>query len=297
MASEQFVVSELNTSAPLAPWEAEPSRLWSLMELLRFHAEKYVRLVRELKDLEAHIWFDKAEEVDPVKAAHNAKERRSMALAGLSDARGLAGDMGLEVAVKHIDELVVKAKAEGLAENDVTALIDGVARELSCRVFVAIPVSRRRLFDGDETDWIGVIRAFGNAQDDIDEMNKCYALSRYPAAVLHSLLVVEHGLVWLGKELGSTDPKEGWDAACKQLERLLKAGRAANTTRIDFSTLEQLNATVQAMKHAWRNKINHATGKPLVMHGGFAPHVAEEIITAARAFMRRLAEVKASLGA
>jgi hypothetical protein len=43
------------------------------------------------------------------------------------------------------------------------------------------------------------------------------------------------------------------------------------------------------MKLAWRNKVNHATGRPIVM-SEFMPEVAEEIIMASRGFMRRLAE-------
>jgi hypothetical protein len=48
---------------------------------------------------------------------------------------------------------------------------------------------------------------------------------------------------------------------------------------------------VEALKNAWRNKISHAHGKLIVMTGEeFHPDVAEEILTATRAFMRRLAE-------
>ncbi len=121
-------------------------------------------------------------------------------------------------------------------------------------------------------------------------MNKCVSLCRYPAAVFHSLLVVEHGLVALGRAIGATDPKQGWDASCRRLEEVVKAGRAANQTGLSYDFLEQLNTCVQVMKLAWRNKVNHATGKPLVLSGGFAPDVADEIMSATKGFMRRLAE-------
>jgi hypothetical protein len=135
-----------------------------------------------------------------------------------------------------------------------------------------------------------ITKRFPAATEDIEEMNKCYALCRYSASVFHSLLVMEHGLVALGKLLGVTDPKEGWDASCKKLEAIVKAGRNANPTELEFEFIEQVNVCIQTIKLAWRNKVNHATGKPVVMHGGFAPYVAEETIAATRSFMRRLAE-------
>jgi hypothetical protein len=103
-------------------------------------------------------------------------------------------------------------------------------------------------------------------------------------------MVAEHGLVYLGKILGVTDPKEGWDASSRKLANIVQAGHPKNSTGLDFNFLEQTNACVQVMKHAWRNKVNHATGKPIIMCGGFAPYVAEEIISATRGFLRSLTE-------
>ncbi len=53
--------------------------------------------------------------------------------------------------------------------------------------------------------------------------------------------------------------------------------------------LEQVQGTIQALQFAWRNKVSHAHGKLTVMTGDFNPEVAEEILYASRAFMRRLA--------
>jgi hypothetical protein len=103
-------------------------------------------------------------------------------------------------------------------------------------------------------------------------------------------MVIEGGLLVLGKRLGVTDPKEGWDATCKKLEAMVKAGRAANTSRLDFAFLEQLNVCTQAMKHAWRNKVNHAAGRLFVMKSGFADDIAEDIIHATGNYMRVLAQ-------
>jgi hypothetical protein len=131
---------------------------------------------------------------------------------------------------------------------------------------------------------------FPSATEDVEEMNKCQALCRYSAAVFHSLLVVEHGLIALGKLIGATDHKEGWDASCKKLAEIVNAGYSKNTTGLNFNFLEQVNACIQTMKLAWRNKVNHASGKPIVMYGTFSPDVTDDIISASRSFLRRLIE-------
>jgi hypothetical protein len=161
---------------------------------------------------------------------------------------------------------------------------------LSCHFFVGISPDRIEAYTKSLVGWEEISSKFPFATEDIEEMNKCFALCRYTAAVFHSLLVVEHGLVELGKVMAVTDPKEGWDASCRKLEAIVEAGYKANTTGLNFDFLTQLNVCIQSMKLAWRNKVNHATGKILVMGGGFAPYVAQEIMMSSRAFMRRLAE-------
>jgi hypothetical protein len=122
-------------------------------------------------------------------------------------------------------------------------------------------------------------------------MNKCFALSRHTAAIFHSLLVVESGLIALGGLIGAKDKKVSWDATCKRMQELLTAGHNSypGDMSISFAVLEQINQSAQTMKLAWRNKVNHVAGKLVVISTGFAPDIAEEIILATRGFMRRLA--------
>jgi hypothetical protein len=58
----------------------------------------------------------------------------------------------------------------------------------------------------------------------------------------------------------------------------------------NFAFLEQIYGTVEALKNAWRNKIGHAQGRLILMSKEFNPDIAEEILVASRASMRRLAD-------
>jgi len=271
----------------------------TLLELLRFSAESYVKLNDYLSDLETKLNGDETETFPDAPALTGnalplSDERKQEAHRILQYSKFLCAKIHLQVCMKHSDELLASVERGWLGAGDVRALRDNVKRELSCQHFVGIPPECQPLFENARQNWDDVLEAFPNAVDDVEEMNRCYALCRYAAAVSHSLLVVEHGLVALGPRIGATDPKEGWDASCRQLERVMKAGRAANGTGLDFDQLDQLNTCMQVMKTAWRNKVNHATGKPIVLHGGFAPDVADDIIKASRGFMRRLAIVLSS---
>ncbi len=163
--------------------------------------------------------------------------------------------------------------------------------ELATKLLLQLPSSKKEWFENPAKNWEKVIERFPDSVSEIEEMGKCFALSRYGAAVFHSLLVVESGLIELGKVLGVTDPKAGWDATTRKLSDLVQGGHAkypASLT-ISFAVCEQINQKAQTMKHAWRNKVNHVAGKLAVIRSDFAPDIAEEIIIATRGFMRTLA--------
>ncbi len=163
--------------------------------------------------------------------------------------------------------------------------------ELSTKFFFQLPSNKKQWFEAPTKGWEKIIERFSDTAADVEEMNKCFALSRYTAAVFHSLLVVESGLITLGGLIGAKDKKVGWDATCKRMQELLTAGHGSYPAdmSVSFAVLEQINQSAQAMKLAWRNKVNHVAGKLMVMSTSFAPDVAEEIILATRGFMRRLA--------
>ena len=139
--------------------------------------------------------------------------------------------------------------------------------------------------------WEQVILRFPDAVGDIEECNKCFALARYAAAVFHSLQAVEVGLIELGRIIVVNDPLPGWTATTQRLKTIIKAKYADMTAfqQQHKALLEQLDATAEALKSSWRNKVSHVHGKMVLMTSDFAPEVAEEILVASRGFMRRLA--------
>jgi hypothetical protein len=70
--------------------------------------------------------------------------------------------------------------------------------------------------------WGLCITRFPETVDDMEEAWKCFALSRYAAAVFHSVQIVEHGLIDLGVFLKVKDPKSGWTAVFNALDAAIK---------------------------------------------------------------------------
>jgi hypothetical protein len=163
--------------------------------------------------------------------------------------------------------------------------------ETAFRKFFSLNTKEAEMYNSPRKGWSEIIERFPNTIGDIEEASKCFALSRYAAAIFHSVQVVEFGLIELGKLIGVTDPLSGWTATTNRLQGIIKKGHESRTPfeRQNFAFLEQIHGTVEGLKNAWRNKISHAQGKLTLLTADFSPDVAEEILLATRAFMRRLA--------
>lgn len=268
--------------------KCQPYQLVTLLELLRIAANKFVQIgvfidTANMSLARIDIWKD-------------AQERQ--ALCSLLEELGTTCiDCDLSVTRSLVDKVIWALKDDkqtcstGLLSQYLIELRNRFIDELSTKFFFQVGASRKTYFDAPTSGWEKVIERFPQAVGDVEEMNKCFALSRYAGAVFHSLLVVESGLIDLGKVMGVIDPKPGWDATSKKLSQLVNDGHGKypSTMLIAFGVCEQINQSVQTMKHAWRNRVNHAAGRLVIMQSDFVPDIAEEIIVATRGFMRRLA--------
>jgi hypothetical protein len=173
-----------------------------------------------------------------------------------------------------------------------TEFIERLVDEGYASVFFALSPRESNLFRAPRQGWTVAIERFPSIVDDVEEASKCLALSRYTAAVFHSVQIIEAGLIELGGFLKVSDPQSGWTAVALSLKKIIERSHKDRTRfeRKNFKFLEQIYGTIEGLKNAWRNKISHAHGKMTVMTVDFSPDVAEEILFASRAFMRRLAE-------
>ena len=204
-------------------------------------------------------------------------------------------ELGLTASLVSIRRalLLLKGQCSFGAYKKVIAELQGRLKdEMSARKFFSLDIAESEYYATPLRGWEEVVCRFPNASGDIEEMSKCFALSRYAGAVFHSVNAIECGLMELGKFIGVQDPKSGWTAVSGRLEVLVTRTKYPDLPpdlQPHFPFLEQLHGTVASLKNAWRNKISHTQGKLTVMTADFNYEVAEEIILATRAFLRRLA--------
>jgi hypothetical protein len=170
-------------------------------------------------------------------------------------------------------------------------LQDRLIDETAAKLFFALNIRESELYNHPRKGWEEIIQRFADTATDVEEASKCLALSRYAAAVFHSLQVVEIGLIELGRVLVATDPQTGWNATTKRLNAILNTKYPDRTPfqQQHQKFLEQIAVTIELLKSAWRNKVSHAQDKLVLLRTDFTPAIAEEIVIASRSFMRRLA--------
>lgn len=297
-----FVVQHSGLSIPKGlsiscdEWPSNSSRIVSLYDIVKpFTAGRYLIAINAVGDLVGTLErvgnrFDGERLKDTLKSFPSAFETLKRDCQTLEIAASFA----------TVEKILAFFKQEDLAKfraEPLQALLHEfrgrMADELKARECFLLSLSEAHHYKEPRKGWESIIARFPNTATDIEEASKCLALSRYIAAVFHSLQVVELGLIELGTFIGVNDPLSGWTAVSQRLKRIIDTKYQDRTEREKENSafFEQVQGTVEALKNAWRNKVNHAHGKLTLMAGeDFHPDIAEEILFATRAFMRRLAE-------
>jgi hypothetical protein len=262
----------------------------NLLEILRLFAEKYCHLATHAQTVATYARLSEsspkhkilAEEVSATMVATLIEMRKDIEKLDLRATRD-----AINWALRRWEEY----HNPELLGNLCTHILLALDSDFKAKVCFVLPRESQRFYEAPTEGWEKILEAFPDARQDVEQMRRCLAFNCYPAAVFHVLLVVEASLIELGKLVGVTDPKTGWDATCKQVERILAAGYKAASPDIQphFKFLEQINASMQSIKLAWRNKVNHAAGRLFLQTSDMQETTAEKIINACHGFMLVLA--------
>ncbi len=263
-----------------------------------FSPSRIVSLWQLMKPFDASFWMGTVQGSTPSRGADTFSEvTRKLYLKTFRGFRETVTELGLPCAGATVDKLIKGLTKPSCTRDDVCDLLEELRPrlidEMKGREFFILTTQEAAYYHNPRDKWEEIIERFPSAGNDVEESWKCLACSRYTAAVFHSLQVVEIGLIELGSFIGITDPLSGWTSVAQRLKKILdtKYDQLSQFEKDNRSFLEQTQGTVEGLKNAWRNKISHAHGKLFVMMGEeFHPDVAEEILIATRAFMRRLAE-------
>jgi hypothetical protein len=274
-----------------------PGRLWSLWDIMKsFRAKEFMLIAKGAGLADVFLMFDRRFPNDQVTGLEERviRDFENNAVSVENDFIELELTASLAT-LRKIQTVTQEGKGTRETLNAILSLqaeLHGrLVDEMQGKLFWTLNIKEAEWYKNPRKGWEEIIERFPDALSDIEEASKCIALSRYAAAIFHSVQVVEVGLIGLGKLIGVTDPLSGWTATTNHLHSIIKKGHEARTLfeRQHFAFLEQMHGTVEGLKNAWRNKISHAHGKLTLLSSDFSPEIAEEILFATRAFMRRLA--------
>ncbi|MFD0986748.1 hypothetical protein [Methyloligella solikamskensis] len=261
-----------------------PGRLWSLLDMLRFHADKFVNLLNLLNLIENLL-------TDP-ESFFQTEGNTQLAVERLTELETLLQALRLNVSLKKAQQLKMlmaggNAEMGLLAKSYCEQLRERIEHELDGKALYFVS-NNARLLDSDEPAFgQRVDECFPSARFDIEEAGKCLALSRGTAAVMHLMRAAEVGLGCLASALKVDASNENWNSLLNDIEKEIRS-RTAATHGQDWKDREEPFFTESAthfrlMKNAWRNHAAHARVK-------YTTEEAGEIYQSVRAFMRHLSK-------
>jgi HEPN domain-containing protein len=133
--------------------------------------------------------------------------------------------------------------------------------------------------------WSSVWEKFGSSKRDAREASFCYALGRNDAAVFHSMMVLERGLLALCRKLGIDPSARAWQGVITDLEKEVEKRQLALKAKKPSDMLTFLSAAAKEFtyfKDAWRNHTAHGRAE-------YDENDARKVLTHVREFMAHLA--------
>ncbi|MGH6792180.1 MAG: hypothetical protein ACRECF_05515 [Methyloceanibacter sp.] len=263
-----------------AQGEWRPGRLWSLLDMLRFYADRFVNQLNLLNTVESLLnnpeKFFSVETNAPFAA--DSVQALMEILASL--------DMNVSWRKARQLHLLMTQKANAtmglLAKRYCEELRERIEHELEGKAIYFVSCRVELLESSTPLFGVEVFDAFPSANDDIAEAAACLALGRATACVMHLMRACEVGLKALGARL-SVGPQNDWGSYLREIDKALNE----RVKQHDIQThQEQFFAEAAAsfdhLKRAWRNPTMH-------VERTYTPERAEAIFEAVRSFMQHLA--------
>lgn len=272
-------------------WFQAEWKFISLMEICRLYAEKYCHLATHAQSVA--IFAGGTQKGNPRKWAESEILAGTL-IPALEEMKAESERIGLpatrDAIGRALESWEVWHNRQRLRPL-CTHILMVLDSELKSKVCFVLPPTSQTFYERPLEGWEPILEVFPEVQDDIEQMNRCRAFGCDSAAVFHVLLAVEFSVIALGRFVGVSDQKPGWDATCIAVEKILQAGRKSATPDMlkHFGFLELVNKDMQSMKLAWRNKVSHAANHLRLLTSDFKPEVANKIITAAHGFILLLA--------
>jgi len=281
-AKAESVISRANDQA-VWPWQAEPYKLRSLLEMNILESHRIAYIAKYLGETTEKA-RSKIDDNKPLDDSDTATLKH--AVEGIRDElEGLGLESPLDQAIRISQRL--EKQPQPSVEQDVAALVElhnrfyDALRRTLCFI---LPSDRAVFYRNSQLFGVAVAERFAAATLDIEEAGKCLALQRGTATVFHLMRVMEVGLTAIAAELG-IPYAPSWESYLRQIKTQVEVDwskKSADWKKRE-SFFKDVLAHLEAVKLAWRNPTMH-----IVNH--YTPETAEQVYNAVKGFMQHLAE-------
>lgn len=274
---------ETSAGSPVCLWQENPYRLVSLLDMLRFYADKFCRCSSLLGQMFVAIRNGET----PIG--------KSFGLVG-SELRRIEKDCeeaGLVVTLAQIKRVHQLVETDILNTNlpffgqELIQIQTRLNDELEARLFFSVPQEKAKFYhDNPDPYGASVAQAFPSILFDATEANKCFALGRATACVFHLMRVLEIGLSVLAAKFSIPSGHTNWHNIIEGVERAVRNMGADPAKPADWKDQQEFYSQVanhfMIFKDAWRNYTAHARGK-------YTDEEAGIIMANTQAFIQKLA--------
>jgi hypothetical protein len=266
----------------LAPWVAEPYKLWSLLEIM--------------KPLSAAVLLTDIRAMETVITARPggqlSEASRTKAQSVFVDVVQDCAELGLTASRISAEKVVRLVNIGGCQFDEFRRLVvelqDRIIDEMRAPRFFSLSDEEAEYYNNPRSGWGITLDRFPSALFDVEEAGKCYAFGRGTACVFHLMRVLELGLRALGASLKdpTLDPARNpsWQAILSKGDKELLKPIASRRSewQVDEAFFSTAHANLRTVQYAWRNPTMH-------IERTYTDEEAKEVINSTRAFMRHLA--------
>lgn len=272
-------------------FESHVSRGQSLLQTLKKPARLFSRRLALENDIASS---ERAFSSSEAAFADNKKITIKVLNESLEQMAEQCKALNLQLSLKKIR--AAQENIEKLSSDDIEVISERVYDELQNTLFIHIDHDRARFFNlGDASFGEDVVIACPTAAFEIDEAAKCLALSRPTACVFHLMRTMEIGIKAVAKCLSVPDPTKpsnnNWGQILQKIKAATDAKTAANSWQNeDKQFFEEIHATLNTVRSAWRNTTMHVENK-------YSYEEAENIFATVKFYMQTISKRMDETGA
>jgi hypothetical protein len=260
-------------------------RIVSLLDMLRFYANRFSNLGRYLGQMEAALKIYEGNTALAAPCEANLLQVIAPLIEMMSD---VCTHITLEGSLDQLKRISTVSRVPETTLGELlhlfTDLQNRVEDELNRRLFFAMSSDEGRRYEDNFPFGESVNQKFSKCSFDISEAAKSLACGRSTACVFHCMRVLEVGLHFVAAKLKvKVNDDKNWGTIINELTKAVTAlPDKPQHAKQKKAYLSGATSYLYHVKTAWRNPVMHVRGK-------YTPEEAENILNAVRGFMQYLA--------